>query len=840
MKLPELKAKFKNKYVIRIVAGVLVVAMVGTGASVSSVYAAKNTKEETVTEAVEDTEEDEDTTSDEEEDLKNAIGSITVNEKEIGKEETVYLIADSTGKVKTSIVSDHLINNDGKKTIEDASNLEEIENVKGKETFTKDGNKLTWQADGNDIYYQGTSTEEAPITQKLTYYLDGKEVTPEELAGKSGKVTMRFDYTNNEKVQAKIDGKNTDIYVPFMAVSGMILDDSFQNIEVTNGKVMADGNNSIVVGYALPGLKDSLDVDEEDFDEDISIPDYFEVTAEVENFELGMTMTAVVNATNFISAESGEEESSIDELLDKLTDATEQLQDGSNALADGVDTLKSSLGEFSDGMNSLKDGIKNYTDGANQIADGISQISDKAPTLSTGVNTLNGSAASISNGVALLDNTLNTTFSAQEKAAMEKQVGDTIANQENSIKKIASDSVTAQSDAIKSQAQAAVDGQTDTIKNQAQTVVNDQAESIKGLAEATVDSQAEGIKAQAQAAVDGQADAIKAQAQATVDSQAEGIKAQAQAAVDGNFAQGQYDIIKNTASQKFHDTLTSEASVAALSASIKGNQDAYNVILNGVKTTMAQQVSAQAGRELTLTEAASVYGSMTGNDFAADAEAKADAIVGQMATAAVTGIADSASAMVGTSVADTAKTAAKTAAGEAAVSGAKTAAKEAAVFAAEQTKKTIASSIEKPAENGYSLVTGAKALAGGTQSLADSIPTLMDGISKLHSGSKTLVSNNAALNDGASKLKDGTGAITDGVNQLSDGAHELADGIVTFNEEGIEKVLNAYNGDIEPLMDRIQAVLDAGADYQTYTDIADGVNGSVKFIYKTDAIKAED
>ena len=46
-------------------------------------------------------------------------------------------------------------------------------------------------------------------------------------------------------------------------------------------------------------------------------------------------------------------------------------------------------------------------------------------------------------------------------------------------------------------------------------------------------------------------------------------------------------------------------------------------------------------------------------------------------------------------------------------------------------------------------------------------------------------------------------------------------------------------GDSRTLMDRIQAVLDAGEDYQTYTDIADGVNGSIKFIYKTDAVKED-
>ena len=136
--------------------------------------------------------------------LKDALDdSIKFSEKEIGKEETVYVLADSTGKERKVIVSDHLINDENKDTIEDASTLKDIENVKGDETFKQDGSKLTWQADGNDIYYQGTSTKETPVSQTITYSLDGKEVKPEELAGKSGKVTIRFDYTNNETVKTK-------------------------------------------------------------------------------------------------------------------------------------------------------------------------------------------------------------------------------------------------------------------------------------------------------------------------------------------------------------------------------------------------------------------------------------------------------------------------------------------------------------------------------------------------------------------------------------------------------------------------------------------------------------
>lgn len=395
MKLPELKKRFTRKYVIRIIAGVLVVGMVGTGVSTANVFAAKTAQEST--ESTESTEKDsEKDDSDAESKLKDALDdSIKFSEKEIGKEETVYVLADSTGKERKVIVSDHLINDENKDTIEDASTLKDIENVKGDETFKQDGSKLTWQADGNDIYYQGTSTKETPVSQTITYSLDGKEVKPEELAGKSGKVTIRFDYTNNETVKTKIRRKRGRNLIPFAAISGMVLDDSFSNVKVTNGKVISDGKNNIVVGYALPGLKESLDVDDSDFDGDVSIPDYVEVTADVENFSLSTTMTVVMNATNFISKDGDADLSEVDDMLDTLTDATDQLKDGSGELADGVDTLKSKMGEFKDGVGTLKNGIKDYTDGASTLSTGIG-------TLKSGVDTLAGSVPTLISGVGTL------------------------------------------------------------------------------------------------------------------------------------------------------------------------------------------------------------------------------------------------------------------------------------------------------------------------------------------------------------------------------------------------------------------------------------------------------
>ncbi len=209
MKLAELKEKFKNKYVIRMVCGVLMIAVLGSSSTVYTVYAAKNNTENEI--AAESA---------------KILGEETANVKEIGKEETVYIIADSEGKAQSTIVSEWLKNPEGLDVLSDLSELK--------------GNVLNWQADGNDIYYQGITTKEAPVTEKITYYLDGKKISAKELAGKSGKVKIRFDYTNNEK--------NGDVYVPFAVVSGMILEDTFTNVQVTNGKVISNGSRNIVLG----------------------------------------------------------------------------------------------------------------------------------------------------------------------------------------------------------------------------------------------------------------------------------------------------------------------------------------------------------------------------------------------------------------------------------------------------------------------------------------------------------------------------------------------------------------------------------------------------------------
>lgn len=858
MKLPELKEKLKSKYIVRVVAGVLTIALVGTGIGATAVFAEKDSTAVTAeADSTTDSSKDADDIAD------KLMDSVSLKDNDADKDESVYLISDANGNVNKTIVVDHLKNKDKKDTLEDTSNLSDIENVKGKEKFTQSGDKLTWQAGGKDIYYQGTATAEPPVTQKVTYYLDGKEISPEDLAGKSGKVKIRFDYTNTTSYTETVNGEKQTVSVPFAAVTGLVLGDGFENIEVTNGKAEVSDSSSVVLGYALPGLKDSLGIKDKDLDGDVNIPEYMEMTADVENFSMPAAMTFVVNASDYVSTD-GIDTSDLDDMIKDLKDASTQLQDGSKTLAEGTDTLsdglstlQSKLGTFASGVGALKSGLKTYTDGVSTLSGGLNTLNSNVPTLSNGITTLNSSAKSLNDGVALLNATVSAKFTDSEKQTLLDQVHSTLESQKSEIEKQAQTTVASQKTAIQKQAQSAVDSQKTDIQKQAQS---------------TVAAQKEDIEKKAQAAVDEQKEQIKSVAAETVKQKETEIKNQAASAVEQKFTSGKTDyineakkklesiepVIESGVKAQFVQKMAENNPAITDYDSAKtffdqyvgmkdGAADAYvneqiGTIINKLAGSVASTVkdaSKIAAGEAAYTAASQAAGeaAYTGASLAAGTAAytAASQTAGEAAYAGASLAAGSA-AYLGASQAAT------TAAYTGAVSGAE----QATITSAEQTKATVAASINQKQANGYSLVTGMKALADGTQTLYSSVPTLTSGIKQLVDGSNTLVANNAQLNSGASQLADGTNQIVSGVDQLTtgsktlaDGAHTLADGMVQFNEEGINKILNAYNGDLKPFTDKLQAVIDAGEEYQTYSAIADGQTGSVKFIYKLASIDAK-
>ena len=338
----------------------------------------------------------------------------------VSKEETVYATLDANGGVTDVIVSDWLKNSGQVDSVKDSSTLKDITNTKGNEKFTQSGDSLTWDTSKSDIYYQGTAEKsELPVGMQITYKLDGEEVSPKDIVGKSGKLEMTIKYSNTSKKQVTVAGEKKDIYTPFLMATGLLMDgEKFSNVTVDNGKVISDGDRDIVIGMGLPQLKEQLTSVSSKVD-DLDIPDSFTVEADVTDYE---KVEAVTVATNEVFNEVGTDKfDSLDELKDSMTelqDASNKLVSGSGELKDGLDTLLSSSGTLVSGIDQLASGGNTLASGTGSLVSGMQSAKTGSSQLAGGVKALSdgvsGMQAQVSDGVKDLSNGVSSVQAGVE------------------------------------------------------------------------------------------------------------------------------------------------------------------------------------------------------------------------------------------------------------------------------------------------------------------------------------------------------------------------------------------------------------------------------------------
>ena len=583
----------------------------------------------------------------------------TTEQKKPSKDETVYVLANADGSVKKIIVSDWIKNNGGK-TVSDKTELSDIKNVKGDESYVMDtDNMREWNADGKDIYYQGTISKALPVDLKVSYELDGKPVSAESLAGKSGKVTIRFDYTNNQYKNVSIDGKNTKIYVPFVMLTGLLLDnDIFTNVEISNGKIINDGDRIIAVGFALPGMQENLNLSRDKVD----IPDFVEITADVNNFALSNTLTVAANSI---------------------------ISDLDVSKLDSADDLQASLTELSSAMSKL-------LDGSSELYGGLSELLLKSKELISGVDKLANGASTLSDGAAALSAGLSELVSNNDTLnAGAKQVFDTLLSAVS--QKLKDNGIT-------------VD--TLTVENY-KTVIG-------GLLENPTDSQKAELINIADAALNAKLSAI-------------------------GVPQNYYGAVKVLLATKLSSGETQESAMAEIAAMLQNISDPQNAAAIGAAAATAE---SENGKQII-------------NAFCLNL--------------------------------------------------------------ANQTLEPTVKEAVAQLDSYNEFYKGVLAYTAGAKQA-------YDGSTELKNGAKE-------LSDGANALKSGSSQLVGGVQQLTDGSKRLADGLKEFNEKGISKLTSLAGDDLGSLVTRIKATVEVSRDYKSFAGIADGTDGDVKFIYRTDEIK---
>lgn len=494
---------------------------------------------------------------------------------ETTKDETVYVLANAEGEAKRVIVSDWLTNPDGEKDLADATTLKDAKAVKGS-AFLKDG--VWYNADGADVYYQGDAEDALPVNLTVSYTLDGEAKTAAEMTGKSGRVTIR--------VACDVKETKDGVKVPFAALTAALLDnDVFTNIEVTNGKFLDDGDRTVVVGWALPGLQETLKLDAET----VTLPEYVEISAEAKNFEAPTTLTVVTNELFSAVDVDSIDATELTENINRLKDGMAQLKDGASRLADGVSALKDGAKTLADGATELKNGAEALKESANPLGDGVSQLNDGATALETGsaqltegLNTLTANNEALASGATKLFETVLGIANTQLSAAMENAPTLTIENYEETL--------TALLDAC---SEAGIDKQ---LHDQVEAVVNQNRakieEAVTAKVQETVAAQVEeavreNVTAQVLAAKDMTPDTYKAAVESGALTDAQ--KNQIAAAVD---AQMKSQEVKAVLAQQTEQTMGSDEIKATIEQNVNEQVEALTQQNMASKDVQAKRAAA--------------------------------------------------------------------------------------------------------------------------------------------------------------------------------------------------------------------------------------------------------
>ncbi len=799
-----------------------------------------------------------------------AFAASGTSDSDVYKEETVYVNAKASGKTDKVTVSNWLKNSGSVSgNLEDESTLSDIKNVKGDEKYTADGDKLTWSTDSEDIYYQGTTDKKLPVSVKLKYYLDGKEMKPSELKGKSGHLKITVDYKNNEKKNVSVDGKDTEVYTPFVMMTGMILpNETFSNVTIDNGKIISDGNKNIVVGFGMPGLKDSLNLSSEETDK-VTIPESLSIEADVKDFTMSSTYTvALSDLLDDVDMDSIVNVDDLQNALDDLEDAALQLVSGSDTLADGagtladgvnsytegVDTLNAgiqkylgsngelngSVTEYVNGVNKVVKGVQDYTSGVNTLADGVSSYVDgekqlaegasQLTQLSTGLKKVQSAIAKMeastdgkgkdredikvaSSELAAGTQALEDSLGTKQVQALMAQVGSMVQTGNELI---------AQTEQLESGMQKGVKEPVTNIVKELTVLqkeldgLNTQLTNLKTTCESKVTELNTAIDdynnkvAAAKNVANTSSEKISQSIQAL-----ETQKSKASSDVEKQQLQQSIDALKNAKTAA--DGLKNVNTVEKASISID-NIDTSDITKGIITLTGNLQTASK-----TMEGLGSQLGEMqTKLDTITAAK---DKIPADQLNSLTSNITKLNAGMQGLDAGIS-----ELAAGISTLDSETSAQFPTAIQGITALNKGFAQL------SGYndSLVSGANKLKSNSPTLVAGVNTLQSGTNQLASGLNTLGSQ---MSSGSATLAANSGALRSGASELQSGAKELAEGMAKFDKEGTSKLKSTVEDELGDVLDRIDVLTSENCKYSTFSGKDKAMDGNVKFVIETDAIE---
>ncbi len=312
------------------------------------------------------------------------------------KEEVVYGVLENDGNIKNAyIVNVFNVQQSGR--IADTGKYSSVKNLTDTGSLELSNEGVSFSSDKGRFYYQGDMSEpELPWKICVTYYLDGRQISPADIAGKTGSLKIDIGIKKNESV-------NSVFFENYMLQISVLLDAQKCTAITAEGAMIANsGSNKQINFTSMPGTEKT-----------------YSLSTEVEDFEMsGITIAGVPMSFEFDAPDTAEFTGELSELTDAITminDGTSELAEGIGSLGSGAGKLKAGSGEFAGGINSLSAGGAELVSGSSKIQNGLNSLS----AMLSGMDTSSISA------VSALPAALNSTASALDgmAAELEKTAG---------------------------------------------------------------------------------------------------------------------------------------------------------------------------------------------------------------------------------------------------------------------------------------------------------------------------------------------------------------------------------------------------------------------------------
>ena len=700
----------------------------------------------------------------------------------------------------------------------------------------------------NEEVNQKESDEKLPLETIISFKLNDKAIKADELVGKSGKVTIKTQYINKSSKEVYINGVKDTMYTPFIVAVGSIIDNSNnKNINVTHGKLIENGDKSIVVAILMPGLRDSLDLSNEF--SDIDIPDSVEITMDSTNFEMNNIMSYStpkvlddkINWSNFDNLFSD---------VNRLSDASIQIEDGSKQLVNGIEKLKDGASKLSEGANKIDLGEK-------QLADSLNNEISKYKSIEEKIKDRKALKLQITN---IINKKIQEIMPSIEAQA-EREAINVVSNHNQELQSaVVNTALKYTNAALDSKLQQAKDGSLITpeqekqifdslskdIENVLRSIGNDpqSMQLIAAIKTGIINQVKSDVGTVTKSAVNNvienskksiNKDAFianltpeqKSQIQQIVSAMVPGFVMQYTA--QGMDAQTATERATNIAMQYAYSLVGIGAEDgASLVLNTLSNENTLNAISNNVVDSIITKI--ENGDDKAIEEALNEYKKSVAAQIANTIKTSDKQIINQVQEQMKDKMIDLVKQELGN---DKLLKEYKTQIENELNSTIQSLSEKTAVDVAAQYTEVLANEIAS------NMIKTQLYSALNTNELDSTIDTYLNQLySKLDEvdGKINYLQDGLyKLTNGTNSLKNGTAQLEKGVYELYDGAGKLAQGITTFNKEGISKISNFVNGDLYNTYLRCQKLEELSNDYNTFG--ADEKNDSIKFISIVDGIK---